>query len=104
MPGPKPLYQPKFRPEELEEAQTVLRRRSSPHGVANRARLAILLAEDSEFPNPEAGRILGVHENTVRYWRKRWVQEGFSLRDKPHTGGPRFFPPSTDHDDQEHCV
>ena len=104
MPGPDPFYQPKFRPKELEEAREVLRYRSSPHGVATRARLALLLADDPKLQSPDAGHVLGVHENTVRNWRKRWVDEGFSLRDKPHTGRPRFFPPSADHDRQEYRV
>ncbi len=102
MPGPDPQYQPKFRPGELEEARNVLRRRKSSHGEATRARLAILLSENPKLPNPEAGRLLGVHEATARYWRKRWVEEGFSLRDKPRSGRPRFFPPAADYDDQEH--
>ena len=104
MPGPKPQYRPKFRPKELEEARRVVRRRKSSHGEATRARLALLLADDPALPNPEAADLLGVHPATVRYWRKRWVEEGFSLRDKPRSGRPRTFSPSADHDDQEHRV
>lgn len=98
MPGPDPLYQPKFRPRELEEARRILRRRKSSHGEGTRARLALLLAKNPKLPNPEASRLLGIHEATARYWRKRWVKEGFSLRDRPRGGRPRSFPPAARND------
>ena len=98
MPDPVPKYQPKLRASEVQKAKEVLRRRSSTHGQATRARLAVLLSENRAIENREAARLLGVHENTVRRWRKRWVEEGFSLEDKPRSGRPRSFSPSTCHD------
>ena len=86
MPGPQPKYQPTFQPKQLEHARDLVRQRTSPHAQAQRARLAMLLAENPRLPNPEAAKLLGVHENTVRYWRKRWVDEGFRLEDKPRPG------------------
>ena len=99
MPDPVPKYQPKLRANEVEKAREVLRRRSSPHGQATRARLAVLLYENRAIENREAARLLGVHENTIRRWRKRWVEEGFSLEDKPRPGRPRSFSPSARYDD-----
>ena len=61
------------------------------HGKAVRARLALLLAENPTIPNPEAARLLGVHENTIRNWRKRWATEGWCLDDRPRPGRPRLF-------------
>ncbi len=104
MPGPKPKYQPELRPEDLEEAGKVLRRRKSSQGEARRARLALLLEEKPNVRHPEAARLLGVHPTTVRYWRKRWAEEGFQLQDKPRSGRPAFFPSAHRHDGQEHCV
>jgi predicted ArsR family transcriptional regulator len=93
MPGPLPELQPKFRREHLVQAQEILRRRTLEQRLAQRARLATLLAEDGAIRNPEAARLLGVHENTVRNWRKRWVEEKFTLVDKPRPGRPRVFSP-----------
>jgi transposase len=64
----------------------------------------MLLAENPRLPNPEAAKLLGVHENTVRYWRKRWVEEGFRLEDKPRPGRPRVFSPEDSRDHQERRV
>lgn len=94
--GPPPHYQPRLRQEDLEAADKILRRRKSPQAKAQRARLARLLAENPKLSNPEAGRLLGVHENTVRYWRKRWCREGFRLDDKPRPGRPPIFSPEAD--------
>ena len=93
MPGPLPLYQPRFSRQEQRQAREIVRKRNVSHGRARRARLVLLLAEDPAISNPEAGRRLGVHENTVRYWRKRWAGEGFSLDDRPRSGRPPSFSP-----------
>lgn len=103
MPG-RPTYRPEFSREEIDKARVIFRRRTSSHGEARRARLALLLDEEPELSNTELARRLGVHRNTVGYWCKRWDDEGFDLQDKPRSGRPRFFPPSGDHLDQEHRV
>jgi transposase len=72
--------------------------------VERRASLAILLFENPAMENRAAARLLGLHENTIRNWRKRWVQEGFSLEDKPRSGRRRSFSPSRGHGDQKHRV
>ena len=102
MSGRPPIYRPEFSPDELEKARQVFGRRNTTHGEARRARLALLLAEEPELSNSEAARMLGVHRNTVGFWCRRWQEEGFDLQDKPRSGRPRFFPPSGDHNDQEH--
>ena len=91
MPGCLPHYRPVFSPDQLHEAAKLVRRRQVPHGKAVRARLALLLAEAPTLSNPEAGRLLGVHENTIRYWRKRWATEGWTLEDRPRPGRPVVF-------------
>jgi transposase len=91
MSGCLPQYRPVFSAEQLQEAAALVRKRQVPHGQAVRARLVLLLAEDPTITNPEAGRRLGVHENTVRNWRKRWATEGWSLCDRPRAGRPRVF-------------
>ena len=93
MPGPLPQYRPRFSRQERRQAREVVRKRKVSHGCARRARLALLLAQEPAISNPEAGRRLGVHENTIRYWRKRWTSEGFSLEDRPRSGRPPSFSP-----------
>jgi hypothetical protein len=83
MPGPSPLYRPKFSRLQLAEARELVRQRRVPHSLVQRAQLVLLLAEEPTISNPEAGRRLGIHENTVRYWRYRWATEGFVLEDRP---------------------
>ena len=93
MPGPAPIYQPKFSSDELGEAQGLVRKRQVAHGLVQRARLVLLLDEEPAMSNPEAGRRLGVHENTIRYWRKRWATDEFRLEDRPRSGRPPVFSP-----------
>ena len=99
-----PTYRPKFSRKEIGKARRIARRRKSSHGQARRARLAVLLHEERELSNSELAERLGVHRNTVGNWCKRWAEEGFQLGEKPRSGRPRDFSPSTDHDDQKHRV
>ena len=96
MAGPSPLYRPKFSRLQLAEARELVRQRRVPHALVQRAQLVLLLAEEPTISNPEAGRRLGIHENTVRYWRYRWATEGFVLEDRPRSGRPPKFSPSGD--------
>jgi len=102
MPGPQPFYQPTFSVAELRQAAAMVLRRQAPHTHVQRARLALVLAVEPALSSPEAGRRLGVHENTVRLWRKRWAMEGFSMADRPRPGRPRTFSPSADRGYQGH--
>jgi len=94
MPGPKPHSQPRFSRAEKRRAGEVARTRSAPHHHVWRARLVLELSRDPALSSAEAARRVGVHEQTVRRWRQRWVAEGFSLADKPHPGRPPSFSPS----------
>ena len=94
MPGPKPESQPRFSREERRRAEKIARTRSAPHQHVWRALLALELSKNPGLSSPEAARRVGVHEQTVRRWRQRWVAEGFSVEDKPHPGRPPSFSPS----------
>ena len=91
MPGLLPYYRPAFSRQQLEEAAKLVRRRRAPQGKAMRARLVLLLAENPTISNPAAARLLGVHENTVYNWRKRWATQGWTLSDHPRSGRPVVF-------------
>jgi len=104
MPGPKPESQPRFSRKEIRQAEKIARTRSAPHKHVWRARLALALSKDPTLRSPEAARRLGVHEQTVRRWRQRWVAEGFSVEDKPHPGRPPSFSPSRRGAGEGDCV
>lgn len=93
MPGLKPIYRPTFSEAEIEECNRIIRQYTAPLHLVQRAKLALLLHEHSDIENPVAARQLGRHENWVRYWRKRWVEEGFSLEDKQRSGRKPSFSP-----------
>lgn len=61
------------------------------HRQVLRARI-VLAAADGE-PNAAIARRLGVHQDTVRKWRKRFGQQGMAgLADRPRSARPRVFP------------
>ena len=97
MPLPKPHYQPEFTPEQLAQARKVAAQHSAPQREAQRARLALLLAEHPELSHKEIGARCGLDDETVYKWRRRWTTHGFSLTDAPRSGRPRAFSPGRHH-------
>jgi len=88
-----PEYNPTFSDEEIKAAEEVSRRRNAPHVQVQRARLALYLHKHPGVFSTVAADALGMHEQTVRKWRKRWAQEGFALGDRPRPGRPKRFSP-----------
>src|SRR3954462_10068161 len=93
MAGPAPSYQPTFTAEQVARCERTGRQHSAPQARVYRARLALLLRAEPAIDNEAAGRRLGKHANWVRYWRKRWAQDGFRLGGKGGGGGEARFPP-----------
>jgi DNA-binding CsgD family transcriptional regulator len=95
MPGPKPLAL-ELSPRERRELEAMVRRRSTPQQIAQRARIVLRAAEGQT--NSAIGRELGLDADTVRGWRSRWhglqavrledlsAQE--RLEDLPRSGRP----------------
>jgi transposase-like protein len=102
MRGPAPEFQPVFSRQERQQVQELLRRRNAPYSQIRRAKLAELLAARPDISSPEAARLLGVHEQFVRKWRRRWAKKGFGLEDLPRSGRPRVFSPEGHHGRQKH--
>lgn len=102
MPGPLPSYRPVFSEEDLAYAHHVAASHHESYQRVLRARLALLLADQPTLSSPQAAWRLGVHEQWVRKWRKRWAIEGFSLDDKPRPGRPRRFSPTATDPGQGH--
>lgn len=93
MPGPVPVYQPSFPSEFVEQARAMAGSRTVPRRTWQRARLVVLLDENPATDNVSAGRAVGLHENSVRTWRRRWAAGDFSWEDRPRCGRPPRFSP-----------
>ena len=90
-----PQYHPQFSAADLEKAREVVRRTSSRQDYVVRARIALLIAEQPLISNVAAARRIGVHENTIRHWRKVWCREGFRVEIGKGRGQKPRFSPST---------
>ena len=100
MSGPTPKYQPTFTTEQLAEAQHLAICYQVPYVQVQRAKTALALAEHPEISNPELGRQIAAHPNTVFKWRKDWTVHGFHLDDHLRSGRPPIFSPAADRRDQ----
>ena len=74
--------------EERAQLEAWERRRKSAQALAERARIVLAAAEG--LNNSEVAERLGVHRETVRKWRSRFVEHGLDgLLDEPRPGRPR---------------
>lgn len=94
MPGPAPLYRPDFPAEFVEQARQVVRQRTVPYQLHQRARLVLLLHADPFRSNSQAAADVHLHPNAVRTWRRRWAWGHFVLDDAPGRGRKAHFSPS----------
>jgi hypothetical protein len=93
MPGPAPAHRPRFPEAFLQHARDTVGRRTTPHGLVQRARLALLLAQSPHLPHAEAGQAVGLATLQVRRWRRRWAVGDFALEDLPGRGRKVRFSP-----------
>ena len=104
MPGPAPVHCPRFPEAFLQHARDTVGRRTAPHGLVQRARLALLLAQSPHLPHPEAGQTVGLSAPQVRRWRRRWAAGDFALEDLPGRGRKVCFSPPGPGDHQGYCL
>lgn len=71
MRGPKPPAI-ELTVDEHRELEALIRRHSTAQQVALRARIIVAAAEGQN--NSQIARALGVHVETVRQWRTRWLE------------------------------
>ncbi len=78
--------------EERTELERVVRARTSPQQVVQRAEIVLRAAEGAR--NTAIAAALGVSSHTVGHWRTRFAAEGLAgLRDRPHCPPPRRYGP-----------
>ena len=94
MPGPVPTHQPCFPSQFLGHAQALLRRRTIPFQLRQRAQLACALARCPCLSHAEAAALCQMQPDTVRKWRRRWAAGAFSLEDRPGRGRKPTFSPA----------
>ncbi len=69
VPGPNPV-EIKLSKNQRKELEIIVGRRNSSQGLATRAK--IILLADEKKSNAFIAKTLGLHDDTVRLWRKRW--------------------------------
>jgi hypothetical protein len=94
MRGPLPSHRPVFPSTFLEEAEQMVRRRTIPSHLRQRAALVMLLAQQPLVSNIEAAHQVQLHPCSVQRWRRRWAREDFARDDKPGRGRKTDFSPS----------
>ena len=73
---------------ERSELEALTRRRRTAQGLARRARIVLLAADDLE--NKQIAATLGATEDTVGKWRRRFAERRLDgLYDEPRPGAPR---------------
>ena len=79
---------------EPELLQQLVRARSTPQGLAFRARLILRCASAPSPTNDDVAAELGCDADTVSRWRRRFHRHRLAgLRDLPRSGRPAAFSP-----------
>ena len=93
MSGPTPAFQPRFPQAFVDEAKQVVAQRTVALRRWQRARLVLLLYDNPQLSNVQAGQQVSLSDQAVRFWRRRWASDDFSLDDKPGRGRKPGFSP-----------
>ena len=77
--------------------QAWMRHRSTPGGLARRARALLLLEQGHSYL--QTAKWVGFTERNLRKWAKRFLEQGVTgLREQPHPGRmPVFLPEVAQH-------
>ncbi len=89
--GQAPEWQPRFSGKQIRQARALAKQRRAPHGMVQRARLALLLRKHPRMSSSEAARRLGQSPSWVYRWRRLWTTTGFRLEDAPRCGRPWVY-------------
>jgi hypothetical protein len=92
MSGPLPQYRVVLTPEQVTSLTDISLSYTSCYSDVVRARILLLAHHNPQMHNAEIARRVGCCRETVCIWRRRWLSDK-TLRDRPRSGGPRFFSP-----------
>jgi len=80
--------------EERAYLEKLIRQQTAPQRDVGRARIVLLAADG--LTNQQIARATGVTRGTVAQWRSRFAgQRCVGLQDRPRSGRPPVFSPST---------
>ena len=80
--------------EEAEQLQQLVKARSTPQGLALRARLILRCAGPGVPRSDHVAAEFGCDPDTVSRWRRRFRDQRLDgLYDRPRSGRPRAFSP-----------
>jgi transposase len=80
--------------EERDHLRQLTHARSTPQGLAFRARIILECAQHPQPRNDHVAATLGCHPETVSRWRRRFQRERLDgLYDLPRSGRPAAFSP-----------
>ncbi len=80
--------------EELDQLQHLAQARSTPQGLAFRARIILHCAQHPQPRKDHIAAALGCHPETVSRWRRRFQRHRLDgLYDLPRSGRPAAFSP-----------
>lgn len=83
-----PVPQPT--PDERALLEALVRRRQTPRGLATRTRVILLSTDHPEWTLSDIGEKVGLCDDTVSVWRRRFIRAGIDgLSDAPKSGAPR---------------
>jgi len=89
----RPLkYRIKLSESEKEELKRIISKQTTAQNIAKRARI-LLMVDSGEHTNREIAKYVGMNENELRRWTKRWVDSEDKdieerLKDRPRSGRP----------------
>ena len=76
--------------DERSRLRSIVRSRSSPHGIVRRAQIVLACGEGE--PNSSTAQRMGVNCKTVGKWRRRYLSHGIEgLHDELRPGRPRTY-------------
>ncbi|MBM3212403.1 helix-turn-helix domain-containing protein [Candidatus Poribacteria bacterium] len=93
MPGPLPKYTIILTEDQKKELIHITRSYTFPHWQVQRSQILLIAFRQPGLSNTRISKEINASLTTVKYWRRKWCEDG-TLKDSPRHGSPREFSPS----------